>query len=101
MPELRCPGCQTALDQHPASRCLDVWVAEVVLGWRPVWAVVLDVGVPLRLTLASSQPFTCEELYFGMNGGEGPPWVDVNRCSLEEWAQTVDRLCAETQQEGS
>ena len=38
--ELRCPRCNVTVDEHPANRCLDVWVAEAVIGWRktsPLW----------------------------------------------------------------
>jgi len=28
----RCPHCDTPIDEHPANRCLDAWVAEAVMG---------------------------------------------------------------------
>ena len=31
---LICPNCQTELDNHPANRCMDAWVAEFVLGYK-------------------------------------------------------------------
>jgi len=35
MDELRCPRCNETVDEHPANRCLDAWVAEVVMGLPP------------------------------------------------------------------
>ena len=32
MSKLNCPHCNTHIDEHPASRCLDAWVAEAVMG---------------------------------------------------------------------
>lgn len=29
-----CPHCQTSIEEHKATRCLDAWVAEAVMGWR-------------------------------------------------------------------
>ena len=31
---MKCPHCNTPIDEHPASRCLDGWVAENVIGWE-------------------------------------------------------------------
>jgi len=31
---MNCPHCQIAVDEHPANRCLDAWVAEKVMGWE-------------------------------------------------------------------
>lgn len=31
---MNCPTCQTELEQHPASRCLDGWIAEFILGYQ-------------------------------------------------------------------
>lgn len=28
---MNCPYCNTHIDEHPASRCLDAWVAETVM----------------------------------------------------------------------
>lgn len=33
---MNCPHCNTHIDEHPASRCLDAWVAEAVMGWQPI-----------------------------------------------------------------
>ena len=30
---MNCPVCNTDIDNHPANRCLDAWVAEKVMGW--------------------------------------------------------------------
>ena len=30
----KCPECGIEIDDHPAGRCLDTWVAEVVMGWE-------------------------------------------------------------------
>jgi hypothetical protein len=34
MPNPTCPRCGTDVDQHEANRCLDAWVATVILGWK-------------------------------------------------------------------
>ncbi len=31
---MKCPHCQTEVDEHEANRCLDAWVAEAVMGWQ-------------------------------------------------------------------
>jgi len=31
--EIRCPHCDTSVDEHEAGRCLDAWVAEDLMGW--------------------------------------------------------------------
>ena len=30
----KCPECGIEIDDHPAGRCLDTWVVEVVMGWK-------------------------------------------------------------------
>ena len=39
MPEssLHCPTCAVHVDEHEASRCMDDWVAEKVMGWQLVY----------------------------------------------------------------
>ena len=32
MGEIKCPHCDTSVDEHEAGRCLDAWVAEAVMG---------------------------------------------------------------------
>jgi len=32
---MNCPHCNVHIDEHPASRCLDAWVAEAVMDGRP------------------------------------------------------------------
>ncbi len=32
---MNCPTCGIDIDQHPANRCMDAWVAEKVMGWKP------------------------------------------------------------------
>jgi len=36
MSQMQCPECGTEIDEHPAGRCLDAWVAEVVMGWEHI-----------------------------------------------------------------
>lgn len=31
---LTCPTCAVPIREHPASRCLDAWICEMVLGWQ-------------------------------------------------------------------
>ena len=81
--------------------------------WRTrLWSLVPSrVGVPLKLTFASSLPFMVDHLCFteelqrqvwmgamAQPLRAGPP-VDSDRSSLEDWAQAVDRLCAEVGKE--
>ena len=33
MTKLHCPTCGVEIDEHEAGRCLDVWAAEVVMGY--------------------------------------------------------------------
>ena len=35
MGEIKCPHCDTSVDEHEAGRCLDAWVAEAVMGCKP------------------------------------------------------------------
>ena len=30
---MNCPHCGINIDEHEANRCLNIWVAEVVVGW--------------------------------------------------------------------
>ena len=39
---MNCPTCNTHVLEHPASRCLDSWIAEEVMGWQRVPASVSD-----------------------------------------------------------
>ena len=32
---MNCPHCQTPIEDHEASRCLDALIAEKVMGWEP------------------------------------------------------------------
>lgn len=33
---MNCPHCNVHIDEHPASRCLDAWVARGVMDWMLV-----------------------------------------------------------------
>lgn len=37
MGEIRCPHCETEIDEHKANRCLDAWVAEAVMIEKVNW----------------------------------------------------------------
>ena len=37
MGEIRCPNCDTSVDEHDSGRCLDAWVSEVVFGEPAKW----------------------------------------------------------------
>ncbi len=30
---MKCPHCDTQIDEHEADKCMDAWVAEAVMGW--------------------------------------------------------------------
>ena len=52
---MNCPFCNTPVDEHPANRCMDKWVA-VLVGWTPpqkTWQELqgqkLSVGKRMRL----------------------------------------------------
>ncbi|KKM25800.1 hypothetical protein LCGC14_1591270 [marine sediment metagenome] len=32
---MNCPHCETRINRHEAIRCLDAWIAEYVMGWKP------------------------------------------------------------------
>ena len=82
---------------------MDGDISPTGVEWRQrLWSLVSSVGVPMRLTFASSLPFGVDQLSFGEAGQCPPdeprraePLVDSDRSSLEDWAQAVDRLCAE------
>ncbi len=31
---MKCPHCDTPIDEHEANRCLDAWVAETMMGYK-------------------------------------------------------------------
>lgn len=31
---MNCPHCETHIDEHEATLCLDAWIAELVMGWE-------------------------------------------------------------------
>ncbi|KKN10885.1 hypothetical protein LCGC14_1031990 [marine sediment metagenome] len=39
---MKCPHCETEIDEHEANRCLDTWVAEAVMEWRIVGGIMED-----------------------------------------------------------
>ena len=34
MDKLHCPECGIEIDEHPAGRCLDAWVAITIMNWK-------------------------------------------------------------------
>lgn len=54
---MNCPTCQIELDKHPAGRCLDGWVAELILGckrdnvWGEDFFVLPPQGIPCGFVL--------------------------------------------------
>ena len=40
--KIKCPTCGVEIDEHSAGRCLDAWVASVVMGWKEIGAAGLD-----------------------------------------------------------
>ena len=43
---MQCPHCDIAITEHEASRCLDAWVAEVVMGWKPYRIIQYNILYP-------------------------------------------------------
>ena len=52
MSELQCPHCSVEIDEHPASRCLDYWIAEQVLDLSclhdPPTGILLPVDIQVK-----------------------------------------------------
>ena len=40
MSELQCPHCSIEIDEHPATSCLNDWVAVAVMGWDVAMQIV-------------------------------------------------------------
>ena len=53
MAELKCPHCGTPIDEHEATRCLDAWIAQSVL------------GIPVRFEAIASGPLWVESEWAG------------------------------------
>ena len=43
---MKCPHCKTEIDEHDANRCLDAWVAEGVMGWKPYFIISYNILYP-------------------------------------------------------
>ncbi|KKK66418.1 hypothetical protein LCGC14_2964270, partial [marine sediment metagenome] len=43
---MNCPHCETLIDEHKATRCLDAWIAEYVMGWKPYKIVNYNILYP-------------------------------------------------------
>lgn len=43
---MNCPHCEVHIDEHSASRCLDAWVAEIVMGWKPYFIISYNILYP-------------------------------------------------------
>ena len=48
MPDPSCPWCQTPLDDHLATKCLDMWLLEAVLGYERLEGDAIPVEVSRR-----------------------------------------------------
>lgn len=46
MKNINCPHCNTQIDEHEASRCLDAWVANEVMGWRGREVTMTNILLP-------------------------------------------------------
>ncbi len=72
---MRCPHCETDVDEHPANRCLDAWVAEAAMGNPPLyqatkkenneWGTTSIIGEPMSLS-------NCQELCERLDEGFVP-----------------------------
>lgn len=84
---MNCPHCQTPIEEHKATRCLDAWIAEKVLGyrhgvplpnsagWMPPDAEVVDTGNPWTTTsTGGTYPFIVNGTLFAMRGAFGRTW---------------------------
>ena len=43
---MNCPHCETRINRHEAIRCLDAWIAEYVMGWKPYKIVNYNILYP-------------------------------------------------------
>lgn len=41
---MKCPHCETHIDEHKANRCLDAWIAEKVMGLQVAKSLVWQDG---------------------------------------------------------
>lgn len=43
---MNCPHCKVEINKHEATRCLDAWVAEHVMGWKPYRVIGVNILYP-------------------------------------------------------
>ena len=83
---MNCPHCNVHIDKHPASRCLDAWVAEAVMEWKPYFIISYNILYPpgrqsfcdehpvLYGNYRSDKPYEFDSEHF-YNSGETPPFT--------------------------
>ena len=94
---MNCPHCQTPIDKHEATRCLDAWIAEYVMGWKPYKIVGYNILYPPNMqATADKHPvifkpfdqwreydFDSEHFFDSREGGFTQPIVPKYSTELE------------------
>ena len=94
---MNCPHCETLIDEHKATRCLDAWVAEYVMGWKPYKIISVNVLHPPNgqayndehpvlykpFDPESEYDFDSERFYDDSRGGRTQPIVPKYSTEIE------------------
>lgn len=52
---MNCPHCEIDINKHEATRCLDAWVAEQVMGWKPYRIVTFNILYPPNMQKSADE----------------------------------------------
>ena len=96
MSDLSCPHCETEIDEHEASRCLDAWVAEEVMGLCGHYLLMDVRGEDDGDYITWTCKF-CEEEFRGLSFGKGwkNPHLHNYSTSIAAAWEVVERLVPE------
>ncbi len=83
---MNCPRCNLSVDEHPANRCMDAWVAEAVMGYRlidGIWyyppyrhgMMADDVGPVWRYSTSIADAWVVVEKFRRGHGGKAAACV--------------------------
>ena len=93
---VKCPVCGLGIDEHPASRCLDAWIAESVMGISVAW----DGDEPIEANNLYQRGFEVDghrlsDLYYPVNFYStdiSAAWEAALRLREEGWLVTVELM---------